>query len=196
MYCIVGLGNPGSRYQFTRHNIGFLVVDELARRAGIALKPGKGEFWFASCSLKDTDITLLKPVTYMNNSGTAVLDLLNQEACPKENILVVCDELQLPLGTIRLRPNGSDGGHHGLSSVIYHLQTDEFPRLRCGIGPVIAAEELLRMKDFVLEPFLDSEVSAVEQMIKRSADACISYISDGITIAMNRFNAMPTQEIS
>jgi PTH1 family peptidyl-tRNA hydrolase len=196
MHLIVGLGNPGNQYQFTRHNIGFLVVDELAKSAGVTFKPGKGEFWFAHCSLKNTDVTLLKPLTYMNNSGIAVLEFLEQDNIAKENILIVCDELQLTLGTIRLRPNGSDGGHNGLSSVIYHLQTEEVPRLRCGIGQGTVLEEPISMKDFVLESFADSEIQSVEQMIKNAADACITFISEGISSAMNRHNATPTQEIS
>jgi peptidyl-tRNA hydrolase, PTH1 family len=188
MYCIVGLGNFGNEYILTRHNIGFLVVDGLAAAGHVAFKPGKGEYWQAKCSLNDTEVTLLKPVTLMNNSGIAVLDFLEQQEIPLEHMLVVCDDFQLPMGTIRLRQNGTDGGHNGLASVIYHLQTDQFARLRCGIGSGVMPEEKTRMKDFVLEQFSKSELPIVRLMVERAQDACLSYIKDGIDRTMNRFN--------
>ncbi len=180
MYLIVGLGNHGSEYAQTRHNIGFLVVDELAASARVVFHPGKGEYWLAQCSLNNIEVAVLKPVTYMNNSGIAVQEFLEQHKIPLENILVVCDDFQLPLGTIRLRQNGSDGGHHGLSSVIYHLQTDQFARLRCGIASSTMPAEKSRMKDFVLERFSESELPIVKPMVERARDACISFIMDGI----------------
>ena len=195
MVLIVGLGNPGNEYARTRHNVGFMVADQLAASMDIQFHAGKGEFWLAQCSLKNVEVTILKPVTYMNNSGIAVQEFVEREQIPFENILVVCDDFQLPLGTIRLRKFGSDNGHHGLSSLIYHLQTDQFARLRCGIDSAGMPLEKSKMKDFVLDSFLESEVSIVENMIGRAQDACKSFILDGIEQAMNSFNARPAEDL-
>lgn len=194
MYCIVGLGNPGNEYIQTRHNVGFHVIDELAAAAGTDFRPGKGEYWFAESSLNNTEVALLKPATYMNNSGLAVLEFLYQKEIPIDKLLVVCDDFQLPLGTIRLRQNGTDGGHNGLSSVIYHLQTDQFARLRCGIASSEMPAEKTKMKDFVLEKFSGPELPFVKVMICRARDACMSYIEEGISRAMTRFNAKTGEE--
>jgi peptidyl-tRNA hydrolase, PTH1 family len=196
MYCIIGLGNFGNDYTLTRHNVGFLVVDEFAARAHTAFYPGKGEYWQAKCSLNDTEVALLKPVTFMNNSGIAVHEFLEKQEIPIDHILVVCDDFQLSLGTIRLRKNGTDGGHHGLSSVIYHLQTDQFARLRCGIGSAVMPLEKGKMKDFVLEQFSESELPNVKLMVERAHNACISYITNGIDRTMNRFNTQFIEESS
>ena len=195
MHLIVGLGNPGNEYTRTRHNIGFMVADQLAEFMDATFQPGKGEFWLAQCSLKDVEITVLKPVTYMNNSGAAVHEFVEREQIPFENILVVCDDFQLPLGTIRLRKNGSDNGHNGLASIIYHLQTDQFARLRCGIASVSMPLEKSQMKDFVLDSFPKSELKILDNMIERARDGCTSFILDGIDQAMNGFNAKPSEEL-
>jgi PTH1 family peptidyl-tRNA hydrolase len=195
MYLIVGLGNPGNKYAQTRHNVGFLVADQLAASMDAQFHAGKGEFWLAECSLKNVAITVLKPVTYMNNSGIAVQEFMEQQPIALENILIVCDDFQLPSGTIRLRKNGSDSGHNGLSSIIYHLQTDQFARLRCGIAPVRMPLEKSKMKDFVLDSFPESELRIVENMVERARDASISFIMDGIDQAMNRFNTKLSEEL-
>ena len=195
MHLIVGLGNPGNEYSWTRHNVGFLVANQLAASLDAPFQAGKGEFWLAQCSLKSVDITVLKPVTYMNNSGIAVMEFMEQQSIALENILIVCDDFQLPLGTIRLRKNGSDSGHNGLSSLIYHLQTDEFARLRCGIASVSMPPEKSKMKDFVLDNFPDSELRIVEHMVARARDAGTSFVMDGIDQAMNKFNAEQSEEL-
>jgi PTH1 family peptidyl-tRNA hydrolase len=130
----------------------------------------------------------------MNNSGIAVREFIEQQSIALENILIVCDDFQLPLGTIRLRKNGSDSGHNGLSSIIYHLQTDEFARLRCGIASVHMPLEKSKMKDFVLDSFPESEMRIAENMVERARDACTSFIMDGIDQAMNRFNTKQSEE--
>ncbi|MBN1397965.1 MAG: aminoacyl-tRNA hydrolase, partial [Bacteroidetes bacterium] len=127
-------------------------------------------------------------------SGLAVLEFLYQKEIPIDKLLVVCDDFQLPLGTIRLRQNGTDGGHNGLSSVIYHLQTDQFARLRCGIASSEMPAEKTKMKDFVLEKFSGPELPFVKVMICRARDACMSYIEEGISRAMTRFNAKTGEE--
>ncbi len=195
MYLIVGLGNPGNEYVQTRHNVGFLVADQLAASMNTQFHAGKGEFWLAECSLKNVEVTVLKPVTYMNNSGIAVQEFFEQQQIALENILIICDDFQLPLGTIRLRKDGSDSGHNGLSSVIYHLQTDQFARLRCGIASMSMPPEKSKMKDFVLDRFPESELRIVENMVERARDASISFVMDGIDQAMNKFNAKQEEEL-
>jgi len=195
MHLIVGLGNPGKEYLWTRHNVGFLVADQLAALAGTPFRAGKGEFWLAECSLKNIDVAVLKPVTYMNHSGIAVAEFIALHGIALEQILVICDDFQLPMGTIRLRKSGSDGGHHGLASVIYQLQTDQFARLRCGIGSANMPQEKAAMKEFVLDVFPVSELNIVQPMVERARDACMSFVVDGIDQAMNRFNAGPTEEV-
>lgn len=195
MYLIVGLGNPGNEYVQTRHNVGFLVADQLAASMNTQFHAGKGEFWLAECSLKNVEVTVLKPVTYMNNSGIAVQEFFEQQQIALENILIICDDFQLPLGTIRLRKDGSDSGHNGLSSVIYHLQTDQFARLRCGIASMSMPPEKSKRKDFVLDRFPESELRIVENMVERARDASISFVMDGIDQAMNKFNAKQEEEL-
>jgi PTH1 family peptidyl-tRNA hydrolase len=195
MVLIVGLGNPGNEYTWTRHNAGFLVADQFAASLDAPFHTGKGEFWLAQCSLKNIDITILKPVTTMNKSGIAVQEYMEQQQLGLENILIVCDDFQLPIGTIRLRKNGSDGGHNGLSSVIYHLQSDQFARLRCGIASVDMPAEKSRMKEFVLEIFPESELNILTKMVEQARDACLSFITDGIDQAMNKFNGIQIKDL-
>ena len=173
----------------TRHNLGFMVVDSIAETLRGEFKPARGEFWSAYCSFKNLEIALIKPVTFMNNSGIAVADFIEQHEVNLENILVVCDDFQLPLGTLRLRPHGSDGGHRGLASVIYHLGSDQFPRLRCGIDSGQMPSEKSSHADFVLEPFPESEQERVVSLVKRARDAAVSFIENGIERTMTRFNS-------
>ncbi len=194
MYLIVGLGNPGSEFSGTRHNAGFLVANRLAVAANTSFKPGKGEYWQAKCSFKDSEVSLIKPSTHMNNSGIAVREFLENYIVPLENILIICDDFQLPLGAVRIRQNGSDGGHNGLASVIYHLNTDQIARLRCGIGSSVTPKGP-SMRDFVLEEFGESEIPSVKEMIKRACDASISFVVDGINQAMNKFNITQQNEV-
>jgi PTH1 family peptidyl-tRNA hydrolase len=188
MFCVIGLGNPENRYSETRHNLGFEVVDHLASRLGLRFQEGKGEFLVARGTMRDMQLVLAKPVTYMNNSGVAVVEICEQYEVPLEQLLVVCDDFQLPLGQLRLRLRGSDGGHNGLYSVIYHLQSDLFPRLRCGIASPAMPKEKDRLADFVLERFTEDELPAVRQMIGRASDACFLALERGLTAAMNEFN--------
>ncbi|GJQ20205.1 MAG: peptidyl-tRNA hydrolase [Bacteroidia bacterium] len=192
MVWCVGLGNPGSEYSGSRHNLGFEVVDRIARQIGVEFRSGKGEYRIARGSFKNRDIGLLKPLTYMNNSGEAVLDIQERYGVPLDELLILCDDFQLPLGRIRLRPGGGDGGHNGLSSVIYHLKSNSFPRLRCGIAsPAMPADKAL-MAAFVLSPFTPEERPVVDEMIRRASEAALVFAVDGLETAMNRFNTTPT----
>lgn len=188
MHFIVGLGNPGSEYINTRHNLGFDVVDKIADELRLSLKEGKGDYLVAVGSLKNIEFGLAKPLTYMNNSGDAVADIASRFAVPLDHLLVVCDDYQLPLGVLRLRPRGSDGGHNGLYSIIYQLQSDEFPRLRCGIGAAAMSADKSLMREFVLEQFAQEELPQARQMVKRAKEACLSFVEHGIEKTMNVFN--------
>ena len=165
MHAIIGLGNPGSEYDGTRHNIGFTVVDKLAKKFDADFHAGRGEFVSTSFRVKGEQVLLVKPLTYMNNSGVAVKEILEQHHLLLEELLVVVDDFQLPLGTLRLRTKGSDGGHNGLASIIYQLESDEFPRLRCGIQSEAMPKNKNMMADFVLSPFEEKEQDKVKKMI-------------------------------
>lgn len=188
MLFVIGLGNPDSRYEGTRHNIGFEVVDRIAKELEIAFKPGRGEYVIAHASFQVHALGLVKPLTYMNQSGIAVLEIQERFAVPLDRLLVVCDDFQLPLGRLRLRTAGSDGGHNGLYSIIYHLQSEEFPRLRCGIASAITPKEKGVMAEYVLDPFTEEERPLATAMIERAKDACLSVVIDGLQKAMNIYN--------
>lgn len=191
MRCLIGLGNPGSQYDGTRHNIGFDIVEEVARTARLRFVPGKGDYLYAQGSLEQIPFLLVKPLTYMNESGSAVTEVLEHFRLSPDDLLVVCDDFQLPLGQLRLRLKGSDGGHNGLYSIIYHLQSDLFPRLRCGIASSFTPTDKARMARYVLEPFAREESANVKKMIRRGSDACCTVLTEGLTQAMNQFNSKP-----
>ncbi len=180
---ILGLGNPGERYAATRHNVGFRVVEELARRRGTPLAGRECNAWVAG-----GDLLLAAPQTYMNRSGHAARCLRERRGVAPEDFLVVYDEIHLPLGTLRLRRDGSPAGHRGMESVLENLGTDRVPRLRLGVGSgdgPPAGDDLVA---FVLEPFAAGERQRVEAMILRAADACEVWAADGAEAAMQRFN--------
>jgi PTH1 family peptidyl-tRNA hydrolase len=182
-HLIVGLGNPGVRYAETRHNIGFKVVERLAEKLNLNFRAGKGDYLIASGA---TEVLLLKPMTYMNNSGMAVRHATDYFDIDFARLLIVLDDYQLPLGKLRLRPGGSDGGHNGMASVIQHLGTPEVPRLRLGIGAEFAKGE---MADYVLATFSRAEQKLLPEIYDRAVEAVRCFISDGMPQAMNKFNA-------
>ena len=182
MKAIVGLGNPGTEYSGTRHNVGFDVVDELAHRWAVRLKK-----WKTTADLSvvtDREVLLVEPRTFMNESGLAVSAIMAFYKIQPADVLVIVDEIQLPLGKLRLRRSGSAGGHNGLKSVIQHIGQD-FPRLRIGVERG-HPESMLR--NHVLSKFPASERDIVERAVNRAADAVETFVSDGLQVAMNRFN--------
>jgi PTH1 family peptidyl-tRNA hydrolase len=182
---IVGLGNPGPRYKGTRHNVGFEVMDELARRATLTFETAPADALIAKWRRADGDTALLvKPLTFMNLSGQAVGELLRYFKIDVADLLVVVDEAQLPLGKLRARMRGSAGGHNGLKSVIVHLG-DDFSRLRMGVGRGDSRRDLA---DHVLAKFDADEAAEVERMITRAADAAETFITSGIAAVMNQYN--------
>lgn len=187
MQLVVGLGNPGPKYRGTRHNIGFEVLDELARRAGVAFESAPVNALVARTRPAGgaEPVLLAKPLTFMNASGEAVGALMRYFKIEPAGVLVVVDEVQLPLGRIRARPRGSAGGHNGLKSLVTHIGQD-FPRLRLGVGRGDARRDLA---DHVLARFDGSETGEAEAMTARAADAAELFISSGIDAVMNRFNA-------
>lgn len=182
---IVGLGNPGPRYRRTRHNLGFEVVAELARRWSVRLDRLVCN---AAVGRRDDEVILVQPQTYMNRSGYALRCLAEREGCPPERLLVVFDEVSLPLGRLRLRPEGSPGGHRGMESVLQNLRTERVPRLRLGIAPEEGEVSGDALVDYVLEPWRADETSTVEAMIERAADACECWLAEGVETTMNRYN--------
>ena len=189
MHAFIGLGNPGSEYDGTRHNLGFSVIDALSEELAVELKAGHGEYLIGKSSYRGRTCCLVKPLTYMNNSGVALRDLTAWHKIHLDEILVICDDFHLPLGSLRLRPSGSDGGHNGLYSVIYHLQTEKFPRLRCGIGSETMPSRNSELARFVLTVFRKNELHDVREMVARARDAALVFASSGLTDAMNKFNA-------
>ena len=188
MKLIVGLGNPGHTYHGTRHNVGFAVIERLADRHGVSIRSqllGRRDSRPAAVcgdyTLHDMSVRLLMPLTMMNESGDALRDL---QAAP-EDLLIVCDDVNLPLGSLRLRAEGSAGGHHGLQSCLAALGTEQVPRLRVGIGTEPLPSDL---RDFVLSPFGRAERPLISQAIDVAVESCDVWITEGIEVAMNRSN--------
>lgn len=184
---IVGLGNPGFEYEDTRHNVGFKVADALGRKLKKKFKPGRGEYLIASASVGGKQVAIIKPLTMMNNSGVAVAEVVDEFGVSLQNLLVVVDDFAIPLGAIRVRKEGSDGGHNGLASLIYQLNSNEFVRIRCGIKKETMPPKSMRAA-FVLSPFERDEIPVVEEMTARASDTALEIVQSGFPRAMNKFN--------
>ncbi len=189
MFFIVGLGNPGAEYERTRHNLGFMLVDLLARQAGALVKRKDCRALLGRAEIEGVRVELVKPQTYMNLSGEAVSCLLAKQgdASAARDLIVISDDLALPFGTIRLRRRGSAGGHNGLKSIIGCVKTDEFMRLRIGIQP---DHPLTNAKSFVLEEFSKTERAGLDEILERSAQALRAVLRDGIDRAMATYNVV------
>jgi len=186
---VSGLGNPGSEYEGTRHNVGWEVVDRVAREAGIAVKRLECRALTGRGRIGDEAVVLAKPVTYMNASGEAIAGLLTKLKLEPDALLVVSDEIDLPLGTLRLRPRGSSAGQKGLKSIEACLGTREFARLRIGVrGERYSREH--ELGDYVLDRFSKAERPIADASLDRAADAVRTWVLDGLDAAMNRFNAL------
>jgi PTH1 family peptidyl-tRNA hydrolase len=180
---LCGLGNPEPRYRSNRHNLGFMALDTLSRRHALSWRQGPGPARVARWRVAGRAVTLIEPLTFMNESGAALAKLGGAAA---DEILVVCDDLNLPLGSLRLRLRGGSGGHKGLDSVIERFGTENFPRLRLGIGAPPAGVDWV---EFVLSDFLPEERDAVDRMLETAADAIETAVHRGLDTAMQRFNA-------
>ncbi|NCU17744.1 aminoacyl-tRNA hydrolase [Pallidibacillus pasinlerensis] len=185
MKLIVGLGNPGKEYEETRHNIGFKVIDELSKNLQIPLNETKFKGLFGKGNINETQVILLKPMTYMNLSGEAVGALMNFYKIPTEELLVIYDELDLPVGKIRLRYKGSAGGHNGIKSIIQHIGTQEFNRIRIGID---RPERGMPVANYVLSKFKKEDLPVMQEMVEKSAKACEEWIEKPFLEVMNIYN--------
>ena len=196
MKLIVGLGNPGIEYQFTPHNAGFLAVDRIADDCGVMLTNRRGRALTARARLAGQDVLLAKPETFMNLSGLSVVALIQEfeVANPSEDIIVLYDELALPLGTIRIRERGSANGHNGVKSISGVLGTEEWLRIRIGVGkPALADGREVKAggKDYLLSPFRKQELAVLDEVLDRARGAVEMVLTEGVGAAMNRFNRRP-----
>ncbi|MBI3755334.1 MAG: aminoacyl-tRNA hydrolase [Deltaproteobacteria bacterium] len=187
MLLIIGLGNPGTKYKNTRHNIGFMAIDSLAEANSIKLNKKDFESLWGKGSINDKEVVLLKPQTYMNLSGEAVQAISGYFHIEPKDVLVVYDDIDLEFGIVRIRPNGGSGGHRGMQSIIEHLGTNEFPRIRLGIG---RPEKQVQgdVADYVLSSFDSDEKDILKEILNTAKDAVDAIVKDGIEKAMNKFN--------
>jgi peptidyl-tRNA hydrolase, PTH1 family len=189
---IVGLGNPGIEYQFTPHNMGFLAVDRIAEQHGARVSNRQCRALTGKAVIADHAVVLAKPETYMNLSGMSVRELVREhEVDPAQDLIVIYDELDLPLGTVRIRQRGSSAGHNGMESIIGALGSDEFIRMRLGIGPDHPVKDGAR---YVLGQFKKSQYAALDQELDTAAEAVKVILGEGVAKAMSRFNRRPETE--
>lgn len=185
MFIIAGLGNPGNQYTTTRHNAGFLVIDKIASKLGLTVEHRQFNAMTVKSQLGQERILLMKPITYMNLSGTAIQSAVHFFKETPDHLIVVSDDINLPTGQVRIRLGGSAGGHNGLIDIINRLSTDQFIRVRCGVGNQF---EKGRQADYVLSPFPASERDQTETMISQAAESVLTIVADGLPKAMNLFN--------
>jgi len=188
MILVVGLGNPGKEYAQTKHNVGFLVVDEIGKRAGIKLNKKKFQGTFGEGFLRRNKLLLLNPETYMNRSGEAVRSAVEFYKLQTENIMVLQDEMDLPAGRIRIKKGGGSAGHNGIKSIISHLKDKEFIRIRIGIGKPLSKSKAVK---HVLSGFNENESEVIKSSILIAADAIEDIIQNGLDHAMNKYNTKP-----
>jgi PTH1 family peptidyl-tRNA hydrolase len=189
---LVGLGNPGYEYQSTPHNLGFMAIDRLADACGVEVARREAQALTVSTELAGVRVVLAKPQTYMNLSGWAVARLLRNYELEPRDLLVLVDEIELPLGMLRIRPRGSAGGHNGLKSILGALESDDFTRLRLGVRPERQVEDYI---SYLLGPFRPAEMASVGEMLNQASEAVRVILSEGVQKAMNRFNRrVPTPE--
>ena len=186
MYLVVGLGNPGNEYKMTRHNIGFELIDYMTAQKGVSVQKLKFKGLSGEMAYKGDKIIFLKPQTYMNLSGDSVVEYCNFYKIPPQNVIVISDDTALERGRMRIRSKGGAGGHNGLKSIIYRLQSEEFIRVRIGIGS--AANENIELTDFVLQRFAKDEIPILERTMIKASDAIFDIIENGVDHAMNNYN--------
>lgn len=185
MYIIAGLGNPGSRYEFTRHNVGFLAIDELSKKLNIKVNRIKFKGLIGEGLINNEKIILIKPETYMNRSGESIRDIMNFYKVPIENLIVLVDDIDIPFGSLKIKSKGSSGTHNGLKSIIYQLQDDNFKRVKIGVGAQDKGEDLA---DYVLKGFTEKEYEEISGTIKDASSAIVEIITNGIEKAMTKYN--------
>jgi len=185
---VAGLGNPGYRYKNTRHSVGFMVIDALAEKVGVNIRKNKKlkhKAIINEVNIDEKKILLVKPQTYMNASGESIKDIEENYKVPLNNLIILYDDADLPLGKIRIRRSGSAGTHNGMKSVIYHLQSEDFPRIRIGIGKPPPDMDIM---DYVLGKFTIDETDVIHESISKAAEAAIAIVKEGVDEAMAKFN--------
>lgn len=185
-WLVVFLGNPGLKYEGTRHNVGFLTADVMAKSLGISINKAKFKAFTATCSIAGESVMLMKPQTFMNLSGEAVSQAVKFYKIEPSHVIVISDELALPVGKLRIRQKGSAGGHNGLKNIIAKLGTDEFPRIRMGVGAPPHPD--YDMADWVLGSFKNQDAADIQNAAERAAKAVECYIAEGASKAMNLYN--------
>ncbi len=185
MYVITGLGNPGTQYAYTRHNVGFIAMDFLADRWGIKLKKIRHKAVLGEGSVAGEKVVLAKPQTFMNNSGESVRELLSYYKVPSDRLVVIYDDVSLAPGRLRIRTKGSAGGHNGIKSILYQIQTDVFPRIKLGVGEKPPHYDLA---DWVLGRFTDEDIAAIGPRVEELPDLLTLLMREGPAAAMNRYN--------
>lgn len=186
-YLIVGLGNPGTQYENTRHNAGFMAADTLAEKLGVQIKKLKFKSLIADCAIEGRHCIIMKPSTFMNNSGEAVGEAMNFYKIPPQNILVMYDDISLDVGRTRIRRKGSDGGHNGIKSIILHTNSDAFPRIKIGVGAKPHPD--FPLADWVLSGFKKEDGENLEKALDNAAEAAMLIIAGKIDAAMNKYNS-------
>lgn len=184
MIVIAGLGNPGKEYEKTRHNMGYMVLDEISKKTGIEISRKKHNALIGKGNISSEQVMLVKPLTYMNDSGRSLGEILRYYGLSAEDMIVVYDDMDLEPGTIRIRKKGSSGSHNGMRSIISHIGEENFPRVRVGIGRPSFAD----WKDYVLQRVPEEDCGLIEDGVEKASEATISILRDGIDRAMNRFN--------
>ncbi|WP_073997728.1 aminoacyl-tRNA hydrolase [Anaerococcus urinomassiliensis] len=187
MYFIVGLGNPGRQYENTRHNVGFLTIDYLANKHNIDVKKSKFKALYGQGEISGQKVMLIKPQTYMNNSGEAVRDFRNFYKFEEDKLIVIVDDIDIDFGKIRIKQKGSAGTHNGMKSIIYQLQYDTFPRIKVAVGK---KPDYMDLANFVLSGFSEKEVEIIREEIKLASQSIETLLESGIDKAMNKFNSI------
>lgn len=187
MYLVIGLGNPGKEYDMTRHNIGFHAIDYIADKYNVKINKLKFKALYGAGEINGEKVFFIKPQTYMNLSGDSIIEFVNFYKIPHANVIVINDDISLETGRIRVRPKGSAGGHNGLKSIIYHFKSDDFPRIKIGIGS--PKHEDYELADYVLGRFTKDEIPVMEDAIKKTGMAVEEIIKMGCQSAMNKYNS-------
>ena len=184
MYVIVGLGNPGKKYQNTRHNLGFITLDRLAEKHNIKVSKIAFKALVGDGSINNQKVLLVKPQTYMNLSGESIREVLSYYKVDPENLIVIYDDIDIEAGKLRIRKKGSAGSHNGMKSIIYQIKSEDFPRIRIGIG----GYRKMALRDFVIGGFSKEEKAILEDAVERGVEAIENILDEGIDHAMNRYN--------
>lgn len=187
MKVIIGLGNPGKKYDDTRHNVGFMAIDKISEKWGIPVQQAKFRALVGEGRIDSQKVLLVKPQTYMNLSGESVAEILHFYKLSAEDILVIYDDLDLPLGQLRLREKGSAGGHNGIKSIIQHLSTQEFKRIKIGIDRPLPGRSV---SDYVLQPFAASDRDSIQRAVELAAEAAALWSKESFLKVMNQFNSL------